>query len=661
MIKNPRVLYLASIFSFVVTLTYSFLSYIDYLALINKEDMQILKMSDSFTHTYSKLRNLEMEIPATFTRLAFEDFNTNQSYSSAENLIRVLGIGRIGIELSGKNNNPKLVRIHDDYLTSQDFTPTHKVSFERNKLISRTIVPSVANDISCVKCHNKIFDSDFYKEGDMLGIYVVERDITYLNWMSLFYILLLFTVLALCIYFFLVREKSRSMELVKLQTRIKIKDVKLKAKQRESFLLSHDNLTSLPNRKLFNDYLSSATLSKDKYSIIVGIVDLDDFKKINDTMGHAVGDILLERIAYRLDSYFKKINGIVARLGGDEFAFVWLNTDAKFKINDFCESLLNELSKKTLYEGYTLFSKCSMGVASWADTKNGRPSEILKLADIALYFSKNNGKNSYSIYSEFVSSSANQKSDLYEFLSFKSRIDHLKILIQPQLSFTTRSVVGFQTTGVWQSESNSISYDELAILAGSDDLLWRLDLIILQRSVDAFLEVNKLSDSVLPLSIEVSVSSFLSSSFIKQLGSIVKENPAISGNIFFILNESEVVKYYDHLKNLSNFFSDLGIKITFDNFGAEYSSINYLLKMKVNRVMVCSSFICDEDYDILQYFSDVSTSLNIDLSVKNILTEHCIESLSDNSIYSIQGEYFSPLLDISSFKYYLQNSQASTQ
>ncbi len=656
MIRNLRILSLASIFSFVITLFYSFLTYIDHLALINKEDLQILKMSESFTHTYSKLRNLDMEVPATFTRLSFDEFNKNKDSSSEENFVRVFGVGRIGFELNGKTNNSNLIKIHDDYLINQDFTPSYKVRYERNNLISRTIVPSIANDISCVECHNKILNNNFYKEGDMMGVYVVERDLLHFNWASLFYTLLLFIVLVCFTYFFLIREKNRSIELVKLQSRLRIKDVKFKAKQRESFLLSHDTLTGLPNRKLFNDYLLSATINKDKYSIIVGIVDLDDFKKVNDTMGHAVGDLLLETLAHRLNSYLESFDGIAARLGGDEFSFVWLNIDNKYKINEFCESLLNELSKKISYENYTLFTKCSIGIASWSDTKNGKPSEILKLADIALYFSKNNGKNSYSIYNEVVSSSANQKSDLYKFLSLQSRVDSLKILIQPQLSFTNKDVVGFQTTAVWQSEFNSINYGELAIIAGSEDLLWRLDLIILQRSIDIFLELNKSDDSTLPLSIEISVSSFLSSSFVKQLRLIVENNPIIYGNVFFVLNESDVIKYYTHMSNLSDYFNDLGIRLTFDNFGVEYSSINYLLKMQVNRVMVCSSFICETDYDILQYLSDISTSLNVDLIVKNILTEQCIESLSNNSIYSIQGEYFTPLLDISSFKYYLENS-----
>jgi len=351
----------------------------------------------------------------------------------------------------------------------------------------------------------------------------------------------------------------------------------------------YDSLTKLPNRKLFIDRLkqqiSSATRNQESFAVL--LLDLDRFKEVNDTLGHAVGDILLAQLGPRLQNALRK-NDTIARMGGDEFLILLpqVNQDTVTTISN---KILEALTKPIIVNEYVLDITASIGCAIYPHHGTDVKS-LIKQADVAMYHAKRN-QLSLSVYNKNFDAHSIEKLGLVGELRQAISNKELELVYQPKINLLSGEYIGVEALTRWHhAERGEIPPSEFILLAEQTGLINQITRWVLETAVNQCKSWHKLG-LTLSTSINLSAKDLHDPSLPELLKELLAENPACAQYITLELTESAIMTDVRSSLKILNILNDMGIKLSIDDFGTGYSSLEYLARLPVTELKIDQSFV----------------------------------------------------------------------
>lgn len=436
----------------------------------------------------------------------------------------------------------------------------------------------------------------------------------------------------------------------------------LKAKEDHlRYLAYFDHLTDLPNRRSFTEQLRRNLVNCEKTKGQVGLImiDIDHFKRINDSIGHERGDIVLKRIASKLQTCAAEMGPIatdfpgarreysadafaleIARPGGDEFSLIVRNPEDLDQLMGIAEHVIDCLSEPIHIPGHTLVITPSIGIAMAPD--HGRvPEELLIRADAATYAAKAEGRQRARLYDTTIADDSAMELAIEEGLRQALAGTGLSLVYQPQVDLFTGAIIGAEALVRWQdSDGNHVSPERFIPVAERSGVINDLgDWILNQVNKDAKAFAGQLP-SKLALAVNLSPLQFNQSNFVERLTSTLKQLE-IQYKIELELTEGAIMQSgndsISKLKQLKN----LGFKLAIDDFGTGYSSLNYLRRFPIDTLKIDRTFVNDIGTEsgngIVNAIVSMAQALGLDLVAEGVETAEQAAYLRERGCYSLQG------------------------
>jgi len=411
-------------------------------------------------------------------------------------------------------------------------------------------------------------------------------------------------------------------------------------------LAHYDLLTNLPNRALFYDSLNHS-ISKAKRTgqkIALMFIDLDNFKTINDTLGHDYGDILLKEVSKKLKSILRT-EDVVSRLGGDEFTVILDPIDDNVFPSVVAQKIIDELSKPVKLKDEMGYIGSSIGIAIFPDDANDLDT-LIKFADMAMYRAKESGKNTYRYFTSEMDEDAREKMELTNDLRNAVINNQLKLYYQPIIDVRQNKIALFEALVRWEHPRYGlISPDNFISLAEEGGFMVKVGRWILK---EACAQIRKMQDKGYDIKVAVNVSSKqLTQNHLEQTTKEIVKQSGIKPNLL----ELEVTEGFlmENIKKVEKTLSNLrefGVGIAIDDFGTGYSSLSRLKSLPISKLKIDKSFINDiaeseDDRRIILVIIALAKGLGLDIVAEGVETKEQLEFLKKNGVSKIQGYYFS--------------------
>lgn len=427
---------------------------------------------------------------------------------------------------------------------------------------------------------------------------------------------------------------------------------RLRAEERLLYMAHHDILTDLPNRALFIDRLSHAILRTHRGDHVVAILflDLDRFKVINDTLGHDLGDRLLQDLAERLRSCLREADTI-ARLGGDEFAVLLEDITDIADASSIALQIRDMLSYPFVVDGRELFITASVGISMFPD--DGQDAHtLLKNADTAMYRAKESGRDTHQLYSAEMSTRALERLTLETDLRHAVAREEFLLHYQPQVDLESGRIVGVEALIRWNHpELGLIPPDDFIPLLEETGLILPVGEWVLRTACAQ----NKTWQDIglPPLSVAVNLSGrqVESSDLIGQVRDIVTESNLDPSYLELEITESMIMANVEATIETLTCISDMGITFAIDDFGTGYSSLSYLKRFPISTIKIDRSFVRDittdpDDAAIVTTIIAMARNLKLGIIAEGVETEQQSAFLSAHDCTRIQGYLFSRPLPV---------------
>src|ERR1700730_15819085 len=366
------------------------------------------------------------------------------------------------------------------------------------------------------------------------------------------------------------------------------------AEERVRYLAYYDALTGLPNRTLLQDRLAKALASarrrKDKLALL--FLDLDRFKDINDSLGHSVGDLLLQEIGERLKTWGRE-QDTVARLGGDEFLIMVTEIKDATDAAVAGERLMDAMTAEFVVQGHPFSVNCSLGISVFPE--HGADSEtLIKNADAAMYSAKDNGRNNFRFFTEEMNARVVERLTLENSLRLALERQQLFLVYQPQMDIATGKITGMEALLRWQHpDLGLVPPDKFIRIAENSGLIVPIGEWVLRM---ACRQARKWQDEGLPavsVAVNVSAVQFRQEGFCELIGRVLGETRLAPQYLELELTESLLLANAEVMLSVVQKLKAMGLTLAIDDFGTGYSSFNYLRQFRVNKFKIDRSFIRD--------------------------------------------------------------------
>ncbi|NOR55581.1 MAG: EAL domain-containing protein, partial [Sulfurovum sp.] len=410
---------------------------------------------------------------------------------------------------------------------------------------------------------------------------------------------------------------------------------------------NHDALTGLPNRTFFIHKLKEA-LSQGRQNdeeFVLMFIDLDRFKKINDSLGHAVGDAVIKTISERLKLLAGKEN-FVARLGGDEFVLFMKNVKNDTEILTLVTQILSGLKEEVSVEHYTLYTSASIGISRYAHYDTNADN-LLKYADTAMYKAKEMGGNSYCFYTKEMTELAYEHVMMEKDLREGIKSGDFEVYYQPQVNGKTGEITGLEALVRWHHPVEGLlAPDSFIALAEKTGIIVELDLWVMEQAMKDVSRWYKagLTPGVLALNISMRQ---LEYPYLQEVVQEHMERYDFKAEwLEFEVTETAMMKKPEKVIDILDGLHALGIVIAIDDFGTGYSSLSHLKRLPIDKLKIDQSFIKDIPEDstaktIVNTMIVLAESLHLEVIAEGVETEAQHNFLLENGCSQIQGHYYS--------------------
>jgi diguanylate cyclase (GGDEF)-like protein len=449
---------------------------------------------------------------------------------------------------------------------------------------------------------------------------------------------------------------NEDLSLISIATDVSSIAIEGKRAEEKAIRLAHyDEITKLPNRFLFNQYLSKAlTYAEDSQSsLAVLLLDLDRFKAINDSFDHEEGDKVLRNVAERLKAELSD-SDTIARVGGDEFMLLLDRYKTPRELTDIAERLLKSAAMPFEINGQELQISASIGIAVYPE--DGSDSQILmKNSEIAMYRAKHNGKNNYQFYD------ANMNVHTIERLAFEAQLrralenHEFVVHYQPKVSVQTGKVVGAEALVRWQHPENGLIYPtEFIALAEEAGLVGKLGMQVLDKVCSTIANLHAAKKRFGRIAINLSGAQFNDEFLLHELQKVIDYWEISPTDIEFEITESMVMNNHEQAIAHMDGLKAAGYTLSIDDFGTGYSSLAYLKRFPVNSLKIDKSFIKDmpadaNDTAIVLAIIAMAKTLGLKVVAEGVENKVQLDTLLKSQCDEYQGFYFSKAVPEAAF------------
>ncbi|PUA35607.1 diguanylate cyclase [Paenibacillus elgii] len=412
-------------------------------------------------------------------------------------------------------------------------------------------------------------------------------------------------------------------------------------------LAYHDMLTGLPNRQKFQQTVGmsirKAKLSGRKLSVM--FIDLDRFKNVNDTFGHAFGDLLLTEAAERLKSWLQADDS-VSRQGGDEFTVLIKDTSQPHDAEKVAQKIIHLLSQPFAIDGHELRVGCSIGIAMYPQDGED-PITLMKNADTAMYRAKELGKNGYQFYKAEMNDTVIQKLVMEEWLNKALEQEEFVLYYQPQVDIFTTRMNGMEALIRWNHPRlGFISPGEFIPLAEETGLIIPIGQWVLRTACKQNKAWQLAGFPPLKMAVNISPIQFHQHDFVQVVLDALQESGLEPRYLELEITEGIAMYHVDQVIQKLQTLRELGVHISMDDFGTGYSSLNYLKKFPIDKLKIAQQFVRDitvdpDDAAIVQAIMAMALSLKLNVIAEGVETEEQLSFLLDIKCREIQGYIYS--------------------
>lgn len=365
-----------------------------------------------------------------------------------------------------------------------------------------------------------------------------------------------------------------------------------KSEDELKFLATRDPLTHLPNRYLFTERLKEATLRADRMNLktVILFVDLDNFKNINDAMGHSAGDRVLQMTGRRLESCVRE-DDTVARLSGDEFTIILQNVTRQQEVEMVAKRMLKTLSQPFDIDGRELYNTGSIGIVVYPDNCNIM-EDLLKNVYSASHHAKKLGRNNYQFYTDALSANAMRRMEIEHGLRNALHNRELSLLYQPKVDLRTGKIIGAEALARWTSPTlGSVSPIEFIPVSEETGLIVPIGDWIMETACRQAKEWMDSGLEDITVAVNLSARQFKEGTLARRVQKILDKTGLPSRSLDLELTESMLVENADETVRVLEEMKELGVSISIDDFGTGYSSLSYLTKFPLDALKVDRSFV----------------------------------------------------------------------
>ena len=417
--------------------------------------------------------------------------------------------------------------------------------------------------------------------------------------------------------------------------------------KRIKHLAYHDPITDLPNRTLFESKINSlielSGEKKEPFSIMY--LDLDRFKNINKSLGHKIGDQLLQKFSQRISKLLKK-SSLFSRMDGDEFGIVIWDYAHSGYPESLAKTIIDSLNKPFMIEGFELFMTASIGISAYP-SNGSSVEEIFKNADAALYRAKVSGKNHYQIYSSNLNISSFKQYDLERDLRKSITNEQLVIHFQPRVDTMTGKMVSAEALVRWEHPVwGLVSPKEFIPLAEETGFINEIGDWVLKQVCHYISEWERNHIPVVPISINITAQRFLRNDWKSTIINTIKDAEIDPALIELEMTETTLIQHEKEVEAAFRFLSSFGIKMALDDFGTGYSSLTHIKDFSINTIKIDQSFIKQITITpnvevIIKSIIFMAKGLNMNIVAEGVETMEQLAFLKQQECHEIQGYLFS--------------------
>lgn len=426
-----------------------------------------------------------------------------------------------------------------------------------------------------------------------------------------------------------------------------IHDINDRKKSEETIkhLAYFDPLTNLPNRTLFKERLEQAIYHgrRSPIQFAVMYLDLDRFKNINDTLGHVVGDKLLQEAGRRITACLRE-QETVARLGGDEFAIIGLDLRAPSDAGEIAMRVVNSIAEPFLIEGHEFSISTSLGISIYPDDATDI-EQLISHADDALYAAKRSGKNKFEFFNQESNALALRRLTLENHLRHSLERNELSLVYQPKINLKTSEIVGAEVLLRWNPSLGQVGPDEFIPIAEDTGLIVEIGSWVIRTACLGYMQQLHRPDRDLPLAINLSARQFKQDNLLEIIDTIILETGIPANRLEFEITESMLMTNPEQAIKQMHGFKERGITLAIDDFGTGYSSLAYLRRFPVDKLKIDKSFVRDvsmnhDDACIVESIIALAHSLGLKVVAEGVETGMQVEFLQERNCDEVQGYYF---------------------
>jgi diguanylate cyclase (GGDEF)-like protein len=433
-------------------------------------------------------------------------------------------------------------------------------------------------------------------------------------------------------------------EFNKMLNELKLRDAaKRKAEEKLQYQALTDELTGLPNRRLLADRLSQtlALAKREQKLIAVLYIDLDGFKLVNDSLGHSIGDILLNQVSERLQSRIRQ-SDTLARLGGDEFTVILTKLNSQEDAGRVADILIEVLARPFLIQNHEVTISASVGISLFPD--NGADGiELLQQADSAMYTAKRNGKNQKMYFTSELGLVVRERLSLENQLRGAIARGEIAVHYQPEFDVISGRLIRFEALARWTHPTlGTIPPSKFIPIAEESGLIIPFGAYIMERACTEAVHWQELSQGPIQVAVNVSSLQFMRETFVQEVAEVLRHTKLKPSLLQIELTESVMLHGAERAALTMNQLRDLGVSIAIDDFGTGYSCFSYLPKLPFNALKIDRSFVKELEFRpetkaMVQSLVTLAHNLNMHVIVEGIETLEQLEMIRKFGGNEVQG------------------------